>query len=319
MRVYYNTTHYKDFPKNCVMALGNFDGMHIGHQKVIRYCLKKAKELNKTAAILTFDPHPNQILRKKNSFKLICDFKQKIELIQNIGIKHVVVLSFNKVLSSLTPEEFIKQYLVQLFNVNTIVTGYNFSFGKQKKGNNLILEKFSKQYGFSFDAIGKTQYNDYVLSSSNIKTLLQQGSIGIVNKLLGRIYSVKGTVSIGKKIAKQIGTATANIILKNHIQYPLFGVYLVQIMIHNKKFYGIANIGVKPTFNKNNSCPLLEVHVLDFNQDIYNLEVEVEFLHFIRPERKFPNVMLLKEQIVQDIYNVRYILKNFSHSLEHTI
>lgn len=315
VKIYRNTKEYEDVPKNSVMALGNFDGMHIGHQEVIRSCLNKANEYSVSSAVLTFEPHPCKILKNKGDFKTIYSFDQKVEQISNIGIENLVVISFDEAMLQCSAEEFIKRYLVDIFNVRSVITGYNFHFGNKKSGNNKTLSAWAKQCDFSFYEVNKIESDYCDVSSSNIRSALETGSIGIVNKLLGRNYNIKSRVAEGEKIAQKIGTATANILLNAEIQYPLFGVYCVKVSLegYEQSFCGIANLGVKPTFDEDLTVPLLEVHIFDFEEDIYGLEMNVEFLHFIRPERKFKDAKLLKNQIDQDLRNARYVFKNISN------
>jgi riboflavin kinase/FMN adenylyltransferase len=297
-----------DIPKNLLLAIGNFDGVHLGHQKVISECIDIATQHGFTPAVLTFDPHTYKVAKPNASKKLICSNKKKIELFKASSLSHVFILKFDEAIMRLTHEEFVTKILVEKFNVKAVVTGYNFCFGNKRSGNIKFLKRSAKDNAFLYSAVEKFTQNNIDVSSSKIRELFSMGMIETANEMLGRAYEISGEVIGGKKLARTLGFKTANLALDNGYVYPLNGVYLVHVTTSSKeKFYGIVNIGVMPTVTKENKLSL-EVLIFDFDQDIYEQEINVEFLRFIRPERTFESVQKLKCQIKKDVIDAKYLL-----------
>ena len=297
--------------KNLVLAIGNFDGVHLGHQEIINQCINLARDNNFIPAVLTFDPHPNQIVNSKIQKKLIFEVDQKIELLKNFDIDYLFILQFNNEVMNMSPNDFIKKVLIKKFNARGVVTGYNFHFGKDKSGNVNLLTEASSKYNFLYNVVDKFKQDFIEISSSKIRKLITKGMVETARKILGRYYFISGNVSYGKKLAEKIGYKTANIKLVKDLVYPLNGVYLVQVTVKNEtnnKYYGVANIGVKPTISKEKSV-MLEVHIFEFDKDIYENDIRVEFMSFLRPERQFSTVEKLKSQIKMDINFAKYLLK----------
>jgi riboflavin kinase/FMN adenylyltransferase len=299
-----------DIPENLALAIGNFDGMHLGHQKVINSCIEIAKQNNLTPAVLTFHPHPDSIINPASSEKkLMCNTATKVKLMDGFVIPHLFLLDFNTNLMEMTSDEFIEKILIEKFRVKAVVTGYNFHFGYKKLGNITTLKNASEKHGFIYRSVKQLTRDNCEISSSRIRKLLKLGAIETVNQLIGREYTITGEVIHGKKIAKTIDCQTANIALKEDLCYPLNGVYLVELAISGKQKFGVANIGIRPTVSDENTT-LLEVHIFDFAEDIYGEILEIKFLHFLRPERKFKNIESLKVQVQKDISDAQYALKN---------
>ncbi|MFQ3306902.1 MAG: riboflavin kinase/FMN adenylyltransferase [Candidatus Midichloriaceae bacterium] len=297
--------------KDVVLAIGNFDGVHLGHKKIIEKCVNVAKEFGVRSGVLTFDPHPSTLipsdLKKK---KLIYPYSEKLSKLSDLGVDDIFVLKFDDAVKNLLPEQFIQNLLIKRFGIRGLVVGYNFYFGKNKSGDSKSLILFGKEYNFYCEIIEKYIFDNIDISSSKIRQLLSLGMITEANKLLGENYSISGIVQHGKRLAREFGIKTANVNLDpDNYTYPLYGVYLVQITCQNKKYFGVGNIGVKPTF-KDIKRAVLEVNIFEFDEDIYNQEIKVELLRFIRPERRFDNIEQLVTQIKKDINDAHYVLKN---------
>lgn len=296
---------------NLILAIGNFDGVHLGHQKIIKQCIDLAKKHDLTPAILTFNPHPSQLTNPIKKKKLIYPNIQKIRIIKNLNITYLFILEFNHQIMNMSPDKFVEDILIKLFKVKGIITGYNFFFGKNRLGNINFLESSSKEYGFMYDVVDKFNKDSIEVSSSKIRDLLSKGMIETANKILGQNYSIEGDVIYGKKLARTLGFKTANIKLEQNYSYPLNGVYMVKITIKNKQFssyFGVANIGIKPTVSNEKSITL-EIHIFEFDKDIYEKNIRVEFISFLRPERNLKDLEKLKNQIRKDISDAKYIIK----------
>lgn len=296
--------------KSSVMALGNFDGLHIGHQELIKTSINVAKSHNLKSAILTFNPHPVQVLNPSINFLPLLSYKDKINYLSSYDIDYIFIVGFEAELAKLAAIPFVKNFLCPIFSPKFLITGYNFHFGKNKSGDVKLLSELSQELGFIHTVIKEVKYNYMTVSTSNIKNLLSQGRIETVNALLGRNYKLSGTVVRGGEVARKYSnTPTANILVSESIKLPLNGVYIVKTLIDNKEYFGIANLGVKPT-SDSNSNKNMEVHLLGFEGDLYGKYLVIELLSFLRPERKFVNLDMLKDQIKRDIQNAGYVIKN---------
>jgi riboflavin kinase / FMN adenylyltransferase len=294
-----------------ILAIGNFDGVHLGHQKIINQCIDLAKKHNLTPAVLTFHPHTSQFTHEDEKKKLIYNNVQKISLIRSLNIAHLFILEFNNQVMNIPHDKFVEDILIKMFKVKGIITGYNFFFGKNRLGNTDFLKNTSKQYGFIYNVVDKFDKDFIEVSSSKIRNLLSKGMIETANKILGQRYSITGNVIYGKKLARTLGFKTANIKLDQDYIYPLNGVYLVSVTIEDNKhisYFSIANIGIKPTV-LNDETITLEVHIFEFDDDIYDKNIKVEFISFLRPERNMKNLDKLKNQIKKDIRDAKYIIK----------
>ncbi len=289
------------------LAIGNFDGVHLGHMSIINEIKKIAKEKNISSAILTFEPHPVAFFQpdKARDFR-ITNLAQKLKIFKEQQIDYVIILPFNQNLANIEAYDFIQKILVKSLNVKSLVIGYDFIFGKNREGNFSLLEKESKKFDFArrFDLmeISALKKSQEICSSSFIRKLLKDGKVVESNQFLGRNFTITGIVNEGRKLARQLGFPTANLIAKPHIIKPKFGVYKTLTFIPhlNQKFPSITNFGIKPTVQEE-KIPLYETHIPNFNQDLYGKKIEVEFIDFVREEKKFASLEELKRQILDDL------------------
>ncbi len=291
---------------NLALTIGNFDGVHLGHQKIISEVKKIAKENGLSSAILTFEPHPISFFKPEKSVNFrITSLAQKLQLFQESEVEYLIVLPFDKKLSEISAYDFTHEILVKSLNMKHLVIGYDFTFGKDRQGNFDFLEQQSKSLGFKLNKISAIGNQEQNYSSTLIRNLISEGNVSKANKILGRNFIVSGTVKEGKKLASNLGFPTANLSIKNHLIKPKFGVYKSSTFIPhlNQKFSSITNFGVKPTIN-GNSSPLFETHILNFSDKIYGKKIIVELIDFLREEKKFPSLTDLKQQIANDIKNL---------------
>ena len=272
---------------NLCLALGFFDGVHKGHQAA----LNKAKSLGTKTAVITFKHHPLETFNKDCQY--ICSREKRAILMDNIGIDYLFELDFTKELSQMSGEEYLKM-LINYFHPKAIITGFNHTFGANKSGNPNLLETKQTEYNYKYYQVPPQKINDEIISSTTIKQLLEVGNIEKANKMLGYEFSIKGKVIHGNHIGRTIGFPTANIEYPNSIVKLPYGVYCTKVM--NK--YSVTNYGKKPTVGQN--TPIVESHILDFDKDIYNLDIEVEFIKKIRDEKRFNSLDELKVQINKD-------------------
>ena len=297
---------------NSVVAIGNFDGVHKGHQHVLKSGLKIAKENGKKMGVVTFEPHPKTFFLEKKSFFRLTPFRMKHKIIKELGIDYYFNLKFNNVISEMTALTFIKVILIEKLKVSHVITGKDFVFGRNRSGDINLLKKISTETSdFKFFTVKDyIENNGKKYSSSEIRKNLLIGKLNKVKEILGRYWSISGRVIKGEKIARKLGYPTANSGVKNYSML-CFGVYAVNINFlkyPQKKYEGIANYGVKPTFDKKN--PLLEVNIFDFNFNVYGEYIEITFKSFIRNEKKFKNLDSLKKQIRNDIKTAKQYFKN---------
>ncbi|MEK3886930.1 bifunctional riboflavin kinase/FAD synthetase [Bacillus sp. FSL K6-3431] len=301
-----HTCNKEDFPALSI-ALGFFDGVHRGHQKVIGIAKEIAKTNGWKSAVMTFDPHPSVVLAKENTpIQYITPLQNKIDLIADLGVDYLFIVRFTSAFSNLTPEEFVEDYLAKL-NIQHAVAGFDYSYGKYGKGtmDTLLVHADGK---FEVTTVGKLEEKQEKISSTAIRKLLSEGSMLEAKKLLGRFYATRGTVIHGEKRGRTIGFPTANIQLHNDYIIPKTGVYAVRILVAGSWKDGVCNIGYKPTFKDPNKSDLsIEVHILDFDQSIYGEEIELKWHIRIRDEQKFNGIEELKTQISKDkITTVNY-------------
>lgn len=281
--------------KNTVLALGFFDGVHFAHQTLIKKTVELAQKNCIKSALITFLDSPFYILTGKNpSYITLLD--DKINLIQNLGVDDIYVLDFNKY-KLMEADDYIHNVLIEHFYPKFIVTGFNHRFGANKKGDSKLLSSFN--HDFNYVEINPIYKNDILISSTNIKKFISDGEIELANKMLNRNFSIKGTVIKGQEIARTLGYRTANIILDNKLIKPKYGVYFGYSYYKNTKYPSLINFGIRPSVDKN-LAETLEVHLLNFNKNLYGEELKVEFETFRRGEIKFSNIEELKNQINSD-------------------
>tara|TARA_A100001011_G_scaffold398033_1_gene500997 strand:+ start:4015 stop:4935 length:921 start_codon:yes stop_codon:yes gene_type:complete len=297
MKTYYNF-NIKKKHKNSVIAIGNFDGIHLGHQKVILQAKKKAKKNNLPFGVVTFEPMPVMYFNPNIKNHRINSFEQKREQLKKLKLDFLIIINFNERFSNVSAEQFVKKFLHEKINSKFIFVSNNFKFGKNRKGNIKTLNRFKKTLDFKTIVTSPLKRSNNIISSTLIRKNISLGQIDDANKLLNRIWSVEGKVIKGEKRGRKIGFPTCNVKLNDYI-VPKLGVYAVIININNHQKKGIANIGYRPTFNGQNL--LLEVNIFGINRNLYNKIIKINFIRFIRPERKFKNLEKLKKQIKLDI------------------
>ncbi|WP_078380856.1 bifunctional riboflavin kinase/FAD synthetase [Sutcliffiella halmapala] len=284
-----------------VVALGFFDGIHLGHQKVITAAIEKAEELNLNSAVMTLDPHPSVVLRRSvQHVRYITPLTEKIKLLTSLGVDILYVVKFDFDFASLVPQDFVDQYIIGL-NIKHVVAGFDYSYGRLGKGTMETLPFHSREQ-FDQTVIEKFTSNNHKVSSTFIRDELQAGRVADLPQTLGRYYVIRGTVGHGDKRGRTIGFPTANIELSDDYVIPRTGVYAVRMFVQDKWYYGVCNIGYKPTFKerKENSLPTVEVHLFDFHDSIYGEKVIVEWHQSIREEQKFSGIETLIAQIQKD-------------------
>lgn len=294
----------EDFPE-LVMALGFFDGIHKGHQTVIETAIDIAKRTNRKSAMMTFDPHPSVMLQKKSSpIRYITPLDDKITIVESLGIDFLFIIHFNETFADLTPEQFVNQYLVGL-NVHHVVAGFDYSYGRFGKGSMEDLPIYANGR-FTQTVIKQQVLDNQKVSSSRIRETLKVGNFQDYYHLVGRFYVTKGHVIHGEKRGRQLGFPTANIEVSDSYIFPATGVYAVRIQIDGCWYRGVCNVGFKPTFHDQQpEFPSVEVHVLDFNGDLYGAEVKVEWHTRLRSEQKFSGLEQLVQQIQIDKENAQ--------------
>ena len=286
--------------KKRYIALGVFDGVHLGHQKLIKETVDKSRKNDGISMIATFDPHPDKIINPESNVFLLTTLEERISLIKDLDVDVFLIIRFNRMMSKMPPEDFISKILVDSLQVKELFVGFNYKFGFQGKGNTDILREYSKLYKFKTNILKPIAANHTIISSTRIKDYIKLGEIEKAKKLLGHDITISGRVISGKgRGRKLLNFATANIETPLDKIIPVNGVYLVEIKIDNREYYGLMNIGVKPTFRETERT--IEVHIINFNKKIYNKKVVVNILQKIREEKYFNHPSLLKKQIEDDI------------------
>ncbi len=279
--------------------MGTFDGVHIGHRKILEKLTQNTENENEESLVLTFFPHPRMVLQGQSDVKLLNTIDEKINLLENIGIQNLVIHPFDEKFSQLSAEEFVKTVLIDRFRIHKIIIGHDHRFGRNRNANIDDLIAFGKQYGFEVEQISVQEIKEVSISSTKIRKALTDGNMTLANEYLGYEYFLTGTVSKGKQLGRTIGFPTANLIIKeNEKLIPKNGVYVVKSIINQKTVFGMMNIGFNPTLGGENLS--VEVYFLDFDADLYTLEIRVSVLEYLRPEQKFESVALLKEQLSKD-------------------
>ncbi|MCL9775201.1 bifunctional riboflavin kinase/FAD synthetase [Vibrio methylphosphonaticus] len=288
----------KDQHHGCVLTIGNFDGVHLGHQRVLEQVKKKAQLLNLPSVVMTFEPQPMELFAKDKAPARLTRLRDKFELLGHMDIDRLLCVNFNRHFADLSPESFVRDLLVDKLGVKYLVIGDDFRFGKGRLGNFDMLKQAGEQFGFEVVNTHSFRVGEARVSSTAIRHALANDELDASAKMLGRNYTLSGRVAHGQKLARDFGFPTANVSLKRHVS-PVSGVYAVQVMgVDSIPRGGIANIGNKPTVNGTKQD--LEVHVFDFEGDLYGKQIEVALLHKIRNEKKFGSLQLLKQQIELD-------------------
>ena len=285
--------------QGCVATIGNFDGVHLGHQSVLTQLAMKGDTLGLPAVVITFEPQANEFFSPENAPARLSRFREKVEALRAYSIQQLCVLRFNQKLAQMTAQDFIQRLLVDGLNVRYLVVGDDFRFGKDRQGDFALLQQAGQQFGFQVVNMHTFAVDHIRVSSTRIREALKVGDLMLAEKLLGRPYRMSGRVAHGDKRGRTMGFPTANIHL-HRCKVPLSGVYAVQLFgIDGEPIKGVANVGVRPTIAGDKKA-LLEVHLFDFDRDIYGEHVQVHFLHKLRNEQKFSDLTMLISQIKQD-------------------
>lgn len=300
-------------PKKTVLTLGTFDGVHIGHRKILEKVTQntdsQASRKKYESLVLTFFPHPRMVLQGQSDVKLLNTIAEKIELLEKIGIQNLVIHPFDESFSRLTAEEFVKNVLVDQFQIQKIIIGHDHRFGKNRTANIDDLITFGKQYNFEVEQISVQEIKDVSISSTKIRKALTEGNMSLANEYLGYDYFLTGTIFKGKQLGRTIGFPTANLkIEEDYKLIPRNGAYVVKSIFNEKTVFGMINIGYNPTLGEGNLS--IEIHYFDFDADLYDQKIAVSLLEYLRPEQKFDSVHLLKEQLAQDKETALDFIKN---------
>ncbi|WP_456438601.1 bifunctional riboflavin kinase/FAD synthetase [Psychroserpens sp.] len=297
MILYDNQKPY--FKKPSVITIGTFDGVHIGHQKIIERLVKVGQNKNLESAVLTFFPHPRMVLQKESNIKLLNTIDERKELFSKLGLEALVIKKFNKEFANLSARDYVKNILVDELNAKHIIIGYDHYFGKNRSANIDDLNIFGKEFGFEVEEISAQDIKDVAVSSTKIRNAVSDGDFQTANSYLGSPYFITGTIIKGKGLGKQIQFPTANIQIKEDYKLiPKNGVYIVNSIIDNIIVHGMMNIGTNPTFNGTKQS--IEVHFFNLDKNLYNNTLKVNIINRLRDEHKFESVALLKEQLKLD-------------------
>lgn len=296
----------KPYP-NTVLTIGNYDGVHLGHQKIISTVVKKAAEIHGTSMVMTFEPHPVKVIAPERTIHLLTTTDEKARLIEEMGINILLLINFNREFSSMLPDDFIHEVLIKRLNVKEVIVGDQYTFGRNKKGTIDLLKKQGKLLGFGVQAIRNVTVQGNIVSSSAVRSLIQKGAVADAAQYLGRTYSIEGTVVRGKgRGQKLLNIPTANIATPVEIA-PKEGVYAVRVDVRGILYDGVANIGKNPTFGNNPVS--YEAHLFSFSGNLLGENIRIHFIDRIRGERTFPDAGALEKQIREDIDYARQLLR----------
>lgn len=298
MKIFHSIQDFKQGSKT-IVTLGTFDGVHIGHKKIIERLIHNSEESNCETLLLTFFPHPRMVLQDQSEIKLLNTIDEKSLLLEKTGLNNLVIHPFDKAFSRLTAEEFVKNILVDVFNIKKIIIGHDHRFGRNRTANIDDLIVFGQLYDFEVEQISQQEVNEVAVSSTKIRNAILEGNIELANKYLGYDYFFTGKVVKGKQLGRTIGYPTANIsIEENYKLIPAQGVYVVSSIIDGKTVFGMMNIGTNPTVG--GTVQTIEINYFDLDKDLYDLKIAVSILSRIREEKKFESLEKLKQQLLQD-------------------
>ena len=296
----------KDHGKPMAVALGSFDGVHRGHQAIIHETVHRAREAGALAGVFTFHPHPLKVLAPDRAPGLITALPQKVRILGDLGVDCLILKSFTKDFASTDFRQFVEEYLIKYLQVTAVVIGEDFRFGRDSAGNAHAMEELGKEYGFAVKIFETIGVEGVEVRSTLIRDMIQHGAVDELVTYLGRPYTFWGTVTHGDGRGRTLGFPTANLALSDDFLIPPYGVYAVNMILAGKKYPGVANIGLRPTFNKNELS--IEIHLIDYTGNLYNETVEVELIQMLRPERFFRSVDELIAQVALDTNQAREIL-----------
>lgn len=298
MKIFNSIESFRNIPKP-VFTLGMYDGVHIGHQAIIRQLNEIAQKNGGESVLLTFNPHPRIALQKSEGLQFLTTLEEKMELLDKCGLQNIIVHPFSVEFSQLSAQDFVKELLVDKCGLDTLVVGYDHHFGKNREGNFEKLLTISKQFNFNLTQILEVKSSDSKVSSTEIRRALNEGNLTYATKALGRNYSLSGKVVHGDGIGKTLGFPTANLEVENYKLIPKDGVYAVKVFVDEKNYFGMLNIGNRPTISEGGE-KRVEVNIFDFDKDIYNETLKIEFVKFLREDIKFPDIESLILQLHAD-------------------
>jgi riboflavin kinase/FMN adenylyltransferase len=300
--------------KNPVLTVGTFDGVHLGHRKIITRLQEIARGINGESVIFTFDPHPRKVVApNESSLRILTTLEEKIELFEQSGIDHLIIYPFTPEFAQLSYEQFVEEILVGQIHTKYLVVGYDHKFGKNRQGDFEFLKNCAARLDFQIEKLDVLLMNESHISSTKIREALQKGDVETANAFLGYPFTLHGTVVRGEQLGRKIQFPTANIGTSDPDKIiPGFGVYAVKVKVQGKWHHGMLNIGNRPTVNSNADHRSIEVHIFNFEADIYDLSIELMFFKKLREEQKFPSIDDLREQLQKDRTNALTFLNSFS-------
>ncbi|MBK7104118.1 MAG: bifunctional riboflavin kinase/FAD synthetase [Ignavibacteriae bacterium] len=298
--------------KSSVVTIGTFDGLHVGHLKIIENLKKKAKELNLKSVVITFYPHPRVVLGEGNEVKLLTPIDEKIKLFEKLEIDYLYIIPFTKEFSKKTYQEFVDEIVIGKVKAKFLIIGYDHKFGKNREGDGNKLHDYLEGKFLDMSIVGSEEIENEPVSSTKIREAIKNDNLDFANKMLGRYYFIDGIVVEGAKRGRTLGYPTANLKpSENNKLIPPNGVYFVKVLQNNQNFFGVANIGLRPTFN-NVKEPITEVFIFDFNKEIYGDNISIEFIKKFRNEKKFKSIEELEIQIKKDVEVAKSLINEFN-------
>jgi len=299
LKIYYNLSDFEPI-ENATVTSGTFDGVHLGHQKILQILKKEANVIHGESVVITFWPHPRTVVSQDSQdLKLLSTIEEKIDLLEKFGVQHLLLIPFTREFSELSSDEFVQKILIKQIGTKKLVIGYDHRFGKNREGSFEYLQNNSLKFGIEIQEIPKQEIENLTISSTKIRESLSNGDIEVANELLGRHYSFNGIVVKGRQLGRTIGFPTANVqVSETYKLIPSNGVYAVKVFLRNAWYSGMMNIGNRPTVDGIGRTQ--EVNIFDFKDDIYGEKIKVELVSYIRKEIKFNNIESLKEQILLD-------------------
>jgi len=308
MELFWNLENISSPFENACVTIGNFDGVHLGHQQLFSQVVRKATTNRGCSVVVTFDPHPLRVLRP-NGIKLISTVEQKIEQIEKAGIDTLVIIPFDRSFAATTAERFVQNILLDTIGMSELVVGYDYAFGKGRVGDTKFLQEQGRLKNFPVTVVDAYYEHQLLVSSTQIRNLVAEGRMMDARQLLGRPYQIRGMVQVGKKRGgSEIGFPTANLKVNEEDLVPRIGVYVVQVICEDRCYGGVLNIGYNPTFGE--QTLVAETHIFNFNKDIYGKQIKLNLLKFLRDERKFSGVQDLAAQIGKDAIEAKEALSD---------
>jgi riboflavin kinase / FMN adenylyltransferase len=306
MEILQSIPELERLPGPLFLAIGVFDGVHRGHQAVISTSADHARTAHGTPVVVTFDPHPEKVLRPERAPHLLTATQHKIGLTRALGVGHLLIINFDERFAATAPEDFVHQLVVHSKPLREICVGHQWAFGKNRRGNLELLKKLGAQFRFEVIGVPPVKANDEVVSSTAIRQAIENGDFAKAAAMLGREYTILGTVVRGDNLGKKIGFPTANLSAHSE-QFPPNGVYAAEARVDGELHRGVVNLGVRPTITSGKPERVLEIHLFDFNRDIYGKDVEVRFVKYLRAEQKFDGVEALVAHIRRDVEQARQL------------